>query len=276
MNAVPNGNTLATTIVAALQPERLRRHLASPDDVFAAMQNGAISPGGRFTSRTWSRVRHVDVSFVEAGFVGVPASSVYLIATVIRGSAQVTGSATGHARLVREGTTIVHTPGQGFRCAWSAACSLAVVCLDPQVVATAAHESGIGLASGLNSAGALELGDPICEHLLKVVMSEAALDAPAAQPMIVDCVASALALRIAAARAAQSGGPARIPNGRVLRGSQINVGWSWHVQDVEFAESTIEPAMDGTDPSYRGAVGRRDIAHRVFICRRLQMKSGLL
>lgn len=46
--------------------------------------------------------------------------------------------------------------------------------------------------------------------------------------------------QIAAGRAAQSGGPARIPNGRLLSGSQLNVGWSWHLQDVEFAESTIE------------------------------------
>src|SRR5687767_1319110 len=46
--------------------------------------------------------------------------------------------------------------------------------------------------------------------------------------------------QIAAARAAQSGGAARIPNGRVVRGTQINVGWSWHLEDVEFAESTIE------------------------------------
>ena len=46
--------------------------------------------------------------------------------------------------------------------------------------------------------------------------------------------------QVAAARAAQSGGRARIPNGRVVRGTQINVGWSWHLQDVEFAESTVE------------------------------------
>jgi hypothetical protein len=45
---------------------------------------------------------------------------------------------------------------------------------------------------------------------------------------------------IAAARAAQSGGRARIPNGRLVPGAQINVGWSWHLEDVEFAELTIE------------------------------------
>jgi len=46
--------------------------------------------------------------------------------------------------------------------------------------------------------------------------------------------------QVAAARRAQAGGPARIPNGRIVRGSQFNTGWSWHLEDVEFAEITIE------------------------------------
>jgi len=46
--------------------------------------------------------------------------------------------------------------------------------------------------------------------------------------------------QIAAARAAQSGGRARIPNGRIVLGPDVNTGWSWHVEDVTFAEVTIE------------------------------------
>jgi hypothetical protein len=46
--------------------------------------------------------------------------------------------------------------------------------------------------------------------------------------------------QIEAARAAQSGGPARIPNGRIVTGTGVNTGWSWHLEDVAFAESTIE------------------------------------
>ena len=46
--------------------------------------------------------------------------------------------------------------------------------------------------------------------------------------------------QVAAARAAQSGGRARIPNGRIAPGTQVNAGWSWHLEDVMFAESTIE------------------------------------
>jgi hypothetical protein len=46
--------------------------------------------------------------------------------------------------------------------------------------------------------------------------------------------------QVAAARAAQAGGPARIPNGRIAPGTQVNTGWSWHLEDVEFADVTIE------------------------------------
>jgi hypothetical protein len=46
--------------------------------------------------------------------------------------------------------------------------------------------------------------------------------------------------QVAAARAAQAGGRARIPTGRIVSGMQVNFGWSWHLEDVTFAESTIE------------------------------------
>jgi hypothetical protein len=46
--------------------------------------------------------------------------------------------------------------------------------------------------------------------------------------------------QIEAARAAKAGGPARIPNGRIVAGSGVNHGWSWHLEDLEFAESAIE------------------------------------
>ena len=48
------------------------------------------------------------------------------------------------------------------------------------------------------------------------------------------------AKQIEAARAAQSGGTARIPNGRIVSGGSVNAPWSWHLEDVEFAEVAIE------------------------------------
>lgn len=46
--------------------------------------------------------------------------------------------------------------------------------------------------------------------------------------------------QVAAARAAQGGGSARIPVGRIVTGADVNTGWSWHLEDVTFAETTIE------------------------------------
>ena len=46
--------------------------------------------------------------------------------------------------------------------------------------------------------------------------------------------------QVAAARAAQAGGRARIPNGRIVAGTQVNTGWTWRLEDVAFAEATIE------------------------------------
>jgi hypothetical protein len=46
--------------------------------------------------------------------------------------------------------------------------------------------------------------------------------------------------QIAAARRAQQGGPARIPNGRIVPGAGPNSGWTWHLEDVTFAEVAVE------------------------------------
>ena len=64
--------------------------------------------------------------------------------------------------------------------------------------------------------------------------------------------------QIAAANAARAGGPARIPNGRIVAGTDVNVGYSWHLEDVEFVEAVIElcdgrPSMvEREGPSYGG------------------------
>ena len=46
--------------------------------------------------------------------------------------------------------------------------------------------------------------------------------------------------QVAAARAAQAGAQARIPIGRIVSGTSVNSGWSWHLEDVEFVELAIE------------------------------------
>lgn len=46
--------------------------------------------------------------------------------------------------------------------------------------------------------------------------------------------------QIEGARQAQAGGTAKIPNGHIVAGTEVNTGWSWHLEDVSFAEVTIE------------------------------------
>ena len=57
----------------------------------------------------------------------------------------------------------------------------------------------------------------------------------------------------AAARAALLGGSASIPNGRIVRGTDVNAGWSWHLTEVAFAEITIE-LCDGSPSMVEQAV----------------------
>jgi hypothetical protein len=73
------------------------------------------------------------------------------------------------------------------------------------------------------------------------------LTAPSARALVTFAVASETfrvsltsSDQVAAARAAQGGGRARIPYGRIVPGMQVNAGWSWHLEDVMFVESTIE------------------------------------
>ena len=76
--------------------------------------------------------------------------------------------------------------------------------------------------------------------------------------------------QIEAARAAQGGGPARIPNGRIVPGAGVNTGWSWHLEDVEFAEAAIRYAM-AAPPTWSGRVPSSvaaDIVHGARACRR--------
>jgi hypothetical protein len=42
------------------------------------------------------------------------------------------------------------------------------------------------------------------------------------------------------ARRSQSGAIKRFPNGRIVSGSDVNTGWSWHLTEVEMVEASIE------------------------------------
>ena len=60
--------------------------------------------------------------------------------------------------------------------------------------------------------------------------------------------------QVDAARRAQQGGTARIPNGRIVLGTGENSGWSWHLEDVAFVEVTIELCDGRPSDVERGGV----------------------
>jgi hypothetical protein len=46
--------------------------------------------------------------------------------------------------------------------------------------------------------------------------------------------------QIRGAELALGNGPAKIPNGRIMTGADVNEGYNWHLVDLTFAEATIE------------------------------------
>ena len=60
--------------------------------------------------------------------------------------------------------------------------------------------------------------------------------------------------QVDAARRAQQGGAARIPSGRIVMGTRENTNWTWHLEDVTFAEVTIELCDGRPSDVERGGV----------------------
>jgi hypothetical protein len=60
--------------------------------------------------------------------------------------------------------------------------------------------------------------------------------------------------QVDAARRAQQGGTARIPNGRITPGTSENAGWTWHLEDVAFVEVAIEVCDGRPSDVERGGV----------------------
>ena len=48
------------------------------------------------------------------------------------------------------------------------------------------------------------------------------------------------AAQVAAAEAAFAGNGPQLPMGRIVTGTDVNIGWSWHLEDVHFVDAAIE------------------------------------
>jgi hypothetical protein len=60
------------------------------------------------------------------------------------------------------------------------------------------------------------------------------------------------------ARAAMNGGTRNIPAGRIVAGTEVNMGYGWHLEGVEFVEVAVElcdglpSAVERAGPAYAG------------------------
>jgi hypothetical protein len=50
--------------------------------------------------------------------------------------------------------------------------------------------------------------------------------------------------------------------GRIVTGTEVNIGWSWHLEDVSFAEATVE-VCDGL-PSHVERAGGPPFAQGTY------------
>ena len=125
-------------------PRKPHRHLASPDEVVASLNEAAADPSAvRLHSRAWPELRFVDVSFRNPGAALIPPPAFYAVGTVAGSSAYIRedGDGSQHAlRIVTEGALLIHSMARGFQYAWTAPHQATWTCLDPEVVRNAAAE----------------------------------------------------------------------------------------------------------------------------------------
>jgi len=85
------------------------------------------------------------------------------------------------------------------------------------------------LAAGLLAAGCESPTKPVLPAIVTFVVADETFRAQLTTEAQLD-----------AARSARDGAGPQIPNGRIAAGTDVNSGWSWHLEDVEFVDATIE------------------------------------
>jgi len=176
-----------------------RRHLASPREVMAELSEAVQDPASMvFAATAWNEVQLVEMRFPVEGSVVVPPIGFYSISSHTGTRSYLCEDRGSRARpaLVPAGATLVHEKGAGARYAWAAPHSARMVCLDAQVVARAAEETGWVKPARLHVPSAFDRRDEVLESLVGVLAAEAELRPHAARDLMVESVTTALACRL--------------------------------------------------------------------------------
>ena len=93
-------------------------------------------------------------------------------------------------------TLVLRGPGHGYEYEWEADHLATLTCLDAHLVRAAAVDCGLADPDRAGIEGSVDARDPIFEHLVTVLREEARVAAYPGQPLMVQSVASVLALRL--------------------------------------------------------------------------------
>lgn len=155
----------------------------SDDDLMVRL--AATAAGLRIAGRrAWPQLRYADVTFADRGEMFLPSlAAPLIIAAPLDSVANITFVRTGAA------------PG---RYAWPMNHRAIFVTLDASIVAAAAMETRLRSPFGSERPSSIVTRDHVCTHLLQVLTEEARVPMHAAQALLVESVASALAVRLLA------------------------------------------------------------------------------
>jgi AraC family transcriptional regulator len=175
------------------------RHLASPADVMAALTDAVEDPAAlTLDLRAWPELQLVRMTFRGAGACVVAPIAFHAVSTFTGRASILSEESDGYRRPLRlpARATLIRTAGTGARYAWTAPHRASMTCLDPQLLRRAAEETDLANPVGVEIGNSFETRDRVCEHLVLALVAEAEHPAHAAQPLLIQSIASALAIRL--------------------------------------------------------------------------------
>jgi AraC family transcriptional regulator len=164
------------------------------DDLVARL-GSAVGGLDMVVTRAWPQLRYVELTFPDTGEALLPPSAWYLVVAAPLDHHAVDGGGCDTAPSAAK-TMFVRAAAAPWRYAWQAGHRATFVSLDASTVAAAALETGIQPPSAGGGPRSIVTRDHVCTHLLQVLREEASEPMHAAQTLLMESVASALALRL--------------------------------------------------------------------------------
>jgi AraC family transcriptional regulator len=197
--ALPIGSPIGP-IASPIGPRGGNGQRAAIDDLIARLR-GAGAGVQVAGTRAWPQLHYADLAFSDAGETLLSRLDSHLIiaAPLAGAGPMVDGVARGMAPApIAANVMFVRLAAPPCRYAWQAGHRAIFVGLDASIVAAAALETGMRPQSGSEGPASIVTRDHVCTHLLHVLTEEARVPMHAAQKLLVESVASALALRLLA------------------------------------------------------------------------------